>query len=141
MESPFQQADTLIRQTGARVTEARVKVLAFLLVQDAAVTHQQIESAWLPDEPIDRVTLYRTLDWLVEQQLAHKVVSADRVWHYRANLNEASHRRHAHFRCNSCDKLVCLGELPQESKMLPLPKGYRRMEVEVTVKGLCKECA
>ena len=54
-----------IRRTGARATPARIRVLQLLRDAPAALTHNEIESA-LGALAIDRVTLYRVLDWLAD---------------------------------------------------------------------------
>ncbi|QYF94463.1 transcriptional repressor [Massilia sp. PAMC28688] len=143
MNSPsfLARAEVLITETGSRLTGARVRVLGFLLAQQAAVTHHDIEGALGGAEKIDRVTLYRTLDWLVAQGLAHKMMSEDRVWRFRANESAAAHRQHAHFKCERCATMICLGGMAAAAKSLALPPGYRALEVEMTVKGLCPACA
>jgi Fur family transcriptional regulator, ferric uptake regulator len=142
MTSPFiTRAQVLISETGSRLTGARVRVLAYLLAQQVAVTHHDIEGALADEEKIDRVTLYRTLDWMVAQGLAHKMMSEDRVWRFRANESAAAHRQHAHFKCERCATMICLGGMAAATKTLALPPGYRAQEVEMTVKGLCPACA
>ncbi len=143
MSSPalHARAEVLIGETGSRLTGARVRVLAFLLSQHTAVTHHDIEAALDGSDKIDRVTLYRTLDWLLAQGLAHKVLSEDRVWRFRANESAAAHRQHAHFKCERCASVTCLGSTAAASKSLVLPEGYQATETEMTVKGLCPACA
>jgi Fur family ferric uptake transcriptional regulator len=136
----FDKATESIRQKGARVTPIRLRVLSFLLAQNSAVTHRQIEFVLGRSVAIDRVTLYRTLDWLTEQGLAHKVLDVDRVWHFQANEDDLKHRQHAHFKCNLCAKVICLNDRPQNSMTPLLPEGYLGLEVELTVKGLCAHC-
>ncbi len=70
-----------IRATGARATPARIRVLQLLRDAPAALTHHDIEAA-LGDAMLDRVTLYRVLDWLVESGLAHKSADASRVYRF-----------------------------------------------------------
>jgi len=137
----FNQAEERIRRADARATAGRIRVLAFLLTQQSAASHHQIEIALDQDEKIDRVTLYRTLDWLVEHDFAHRVVSADRVWRFRANESHTGHHQHAHFKCDRCAKVICLDELQSAANTPALPDGYRGMEIELTVKGLCAHCA
>lgn len=138
------QAEELVRNTENRVTATRVKILAFLLAQECAVTHQQIETALGEQEKIDRVTLYRVLDWLAGQGLVHRIVSGDRVWRFRANNGGVSlhHQQHAHFKCQQCGKVICLDDVRLDYEIpLSLPDGYRGQEIELTVKGLCAQCA
>ena len=134
------QAENLIKRTGSRPTRARVMVLAVLSSQRSAVTHHQIERALGSHEKIDRVTLYRVLEWLTAKGLAHKVLSGDRAWHFHVNEHVSIHHEHAHFKCNRCEKVVCLDEI-KLGRSLSLPRGYRAQEIDMTVKGLCASCA
>lgn len=134
------RAETLVSATGARLTGARVRVLAFLLAQAEAVTHHAIEAGLDGREKIDRVTLYRTLDWLLAQGLVHKMLGEDRAWRFRANDTADTHRQHAHFKCNRCAAMTCLPSLTPGPQALPLPDGYQPQEVEMTVKGVCPAC-
>ena len=133
-------AAELIGKSGARATAIRTKVLSCLLAQPCAVTHHQVDFELSKTDPVDRVTLYRTLDWLIEHGLAHKVLGEDRVWYFSANAQEVVHHQHAHFKCTRCAKMICLDALPTPAKLPALPEGYRGVEVEITVKGLCDRC-
>ena len=138
--NPASKAAALLLAIGARQTRARIEVLAVLLRADEALTHHEVERRLRHGHDVDRVTLYRVLDWLTEQGFAHKVSGRDRVWRFSA----AGHARapgggHAHFECSSCAKVICLDEARLPS--IPLPAGYRRRDIEVTIKGSCDECA
>ena len=132
------KADALILQQGLRSTAVRGRVLAFLLSQQSAVTHLQVESALNAVEKVDRVTLYRTLDWLLEKNLVHKVVGVDRAWCFRVNDN--AHQHHAHFKCQRCATVICLDAVQAGGYAPALPDGYRGLEIELTIKGLCAKC-
>ena len=133
------QAEEMIRRRGERVTSGRIQVLAILLAEQRAVTHHEIEKR-LPGKPrLNRVTLYRILEWLNDKCFVHKVVGDDRIWHFRAN-SQAAHHQHAHFECMRCTRVVCLDDMKAEYGSL-LPAGYQSREIELRVKGLCAECA
>ncbi len=134
-----EQAVRLIEHSGNRPTAARIRVLAILLARHSAVTHHEIEDA-LGGEKMDRVTLYRVLDWLIEKELAHRLTSEDRIWRFLANVSETSAHHHAHFKCTQCEKVICLEDVPVNYD-LPIPKGYRAQEAELTVKGVCAQCS
>lgn len=136
----YTQAEEMIRCRGERVTSARVQVLAALLAERRAVTHHEIEERLGDKYRLDRVTLYRVLDWLNERCFAHRVVSDDRVWRFRASTDARTHQ-HAHFECTRCTSVICLADMITPEYDRPLPPGYRLQEVELTVKGLCAECA
>jgi G3E family GTPase len=59
----------------------RQAVLAHLQASAAALSHPELLAA-LPQ--LDKVTLYRTLDWLVSQGLVHRLVGDDRVGRFHA---------------------------------------------------------
>lgn len=132
-----QVAAARVRQTGDRVTSARVRVLAALLKRGEAVSHHELERLLAP-EAIDRVTLYRVLDWLVERGLAHRISGADRAWRFVAA--DRRHDTHAHFHCNRCGKVSCLEDVKSARVPAAMPRGFRVESVEVTVKGVCASC-
>ena len=137
---PAARAENLLATTGARQTRARREVLMTLLSAGEALSHHELERRLKRGHDVDRVTLYRVLEWLTEQGLAHKLSGHDRVWRYSAAGHApAGGRSHAHFECSACGKVICLDEarLPAIS----LPAGYRRRAVEITVKGRCDTCA
>ncbi|MDN5880924.1 MAG: transcriptional repressor [Nitrosospira sp.] len=133
------RAEEMVRRTGDRATSGRVRVLALLLAEQRAITHHEIEERLSGGRRLDRVTLYRVLEWLSEKCLVHRVVNDDRVWRFRANAHSDTHQ-HAHFKCTRCTTVICLDD-PQAAYDGPLPAGYRLQEIELTVKGLCAACA
>ncbi|QTR45484.1 transcriptional repressor [Thiothrix litoralis] len=133
-----QAARELLQQSSGRITPARIGVLGILLEAKAALSHQEIEQlATQQGLSFDRVTLYRALDWLVEQGMAHKISGADRTWRYNAQTGTA--HQHAHFHCNHCQQVFCLENL-QPAFMLSLPPGYQLEQVEVNLQGTCPAC-
>lgn len=133
------RAAGLITNAGQRSTPARLRVLTTLLGLKGAASHHDIDAA-MRGAPIDKVTLYRVLDWLVAHALAHKISGEDRVWRFRANDSRATAHQHAHFQCTSCDKVVCLENVPVSSKV-PVPSGFRTAEAELTLRGVCDKCS
>lgn len=129
-------AEQAIRATGARVTQGRILVLEALQAAGRALTHHEVEAAVAG--PLDRVTVYRVLDWLTREQIAHKIPGDDRVWRFTIAGRRQPHH-HAHFQCTDCSQVICLDDMPTTLRPR-LPAGYRSVGVEVTVKGQCKEC-
>jgi len=130
-------AQALLAQRGARTTRARVDVLAMLLASDEALSHHELEKRLARGHDIDRVTLYRVLEWLTAQGLAHKVPGEDRVWRYSAAA--PGHGAHPHFCCHDCGRIVCLEQSLRVT--VALPSGFTRREIDVTVHGTCDACA
>jgi Fur family ferric uptake transcriptional regulator len=109
-------AKVQLRNAGLRVTPVRIKVLATLLAERRALSHQDIQERFLK---VDRVTLYRVLDSLISVGLAHKIAGFDRVFRYNSgaaaeqvspntesNKDNLQHQ-HGHFKCTRCTKIFC----------------------------------
>ena len=153
MASNIDQARERVRATGARVTGARVKVLAVLLQADEALTHTEVQRRLEQGdarELLDRVTLYRVLEWLVEAGLSHRVSGPDRVWRFSAHGDDASAgaghahgAQHGHFKCRRCERMFCMKSSSRLARTVRgmLPDGFDGDAVELTVVGRCAECA
>lgn len=132
------QAETLIRATGARLTKPRTRVLAFLIRDGGTLTHQEIHDR-LDGEPVDAVTLYRVLEWLTANGLLHRITAANGVWRFTAHAGGQGHE-HAHFQCTRCDSMTCLDDMPLPAQV-NMPAGFTREEMDFLIKGLCARCS
>lgn len=140
-QSPEVRAQAMIRRAGARLTGPRWRVLGELLRAGQPLTHQALQRrVEAGAEPIDRVTLYRVLDWLADSGLAHRVAGPDRVFRFSAHSTAAPH---GHFRCVQCGRMYCLGASSElaRSVLATLPAGFTEEQVDVTVSGSCADCA
>jgi Fur family ferric uptake transcriptional regulator len=136
-ESLRDQSVRLIQERGASATAARVQVLQQLLAAHTAASHQTLMQAAERDaRPLDKVTLYRVLDWLVAQDLAHSVTGQDRVRRFSI---AHPHHGHAHFECDGCGRLFCLADRP--GMQFPTPPGFEAQRIDVTIHGRCADCA
>jgi Fur family ferric uptake transcriptional regulator len=133
-----QQAESLIRDTGARLTRPRRRVLMFLLKQDKLLTHHEIHQQ-LKSEPFDTVTLYRVLEWLTVNGLVHRIAGADQVWRFSAKVGGHDHD-HAHFQCTSCDAVTCFNDVPLPRRV-KMPAGFTSQKVDLLIKGICPHCS
>jgi Fur family ferric uptake transcriptional regulator len=125
-----------IRRAGARATPARIRVLRLLRAAPTALTHNEIELA-LGVPAIDRVTLYRVLDWLVDRALAHKNTDVSRVFRFSAAA-AGEHTTHIHFRCEHCGGVFCLDAAPPAAPLLPAGFSLSRMDFDL--RGRCAGC-
>ncbi len=135
-------ARRLVKESGGRNTGARRNVLACLIAAERALSHGEIE-AQLADSDLDRVTLYRVLEWLVEQSLAHRVGGLsgfDRAMRFAFSRPEHGHAHaHAHFQCVQCGTTMCLDEVAVPA--LSVPNGIQLQGIELAAYGYCARCA
>lgn len=135
-----EKAEGMLRGTATRVTRGRIAVLAALLESKRALTHHEVEIRLDRLHNIDRVTVYRVLEWLTENGLAHRLSGDDRIWRFSVARGGSHEGDHPHFKCTACGEMICLGngiELPR----IAVPTGYKGQSVEITVKGHCPTCA
>lgn len=90
---------------------------------------------------INRVTVYRILDLLVEHGIVERLSTGGRSAYYGLAPNDL-HKPHPHFYCKICGQMDCLQ--PESLKVVPetLWKTFpgRIDKVEVRVDGVCKNC-
>ncbi len=129
----------MLKRAGSRITRARLATLTILLESEVALTHNELEEI-ISDQgvAVEKVTVYRILEWLVEHQLAHKVTGQDRIW--RFNAEAGTHREHAHFNCTVCGQVTCLPTRQAASKLVNLPSGFLLQEADLTLQGICAHC-
>jgi len=131
----------LMDTANLEVTENRRRVLEVIgnnrYPLSAAEIFQTLERTW----PMNRVTVYRILDLLVDHHLVERLSSAGRAFYYGLAPND-HHRPHPHFYCTRCGQMDCLNpeSLPVDTE--PLWKTFpgRIDKVEIRVDGVCKNC-
>lgn len=140
-DTPFSAIEAAIRATGARVTGPRVRVLALLQSAPGPLSHGDIEGSLGRDAlpGIDRVTLYRVLDWLADVGLAHKAADARGVFRFSAAKPDVEHARHLHFRCTGCGGVFCLDAPPPPPPALP--QGFHLAAMDLDIRGECPGCS
>ena len=89
-------------------------------------------------------TIYRNLSALQDDERIVKVMLPGQATRFEAACGDAhagaSHHHHHHFHCNACDRVYTLHGCPGSMKDLA-PKGFVVDTHEVTLHGLCAECA
>lgn len=138
LETVTNNTASRIVSRGGRATRTRVAVLDILSRAGRPLSHDEVGAA-LDSGAVehDRVTLYRTLDWLVTHELAHRVAGTDRVWRFNAGVDEG--HGHAHFHCARCGTVFCLEAL-QPTIAATLPQGFRCKRAELSFHGTCPNC-
>ena len=134
---------SVLQAAGLRRTPVRTGVIESLSRASKPMSVGEIIES-LPADT-DTVTVYRTLNTLVEKNMAQRVRSDDRSWLYELNVAGGSSERHAHahFMCDGCGTVECLPdvEIADAKSMEKLVRpGYTVRDQEVTVRGTCADC-
>lgn len=135
---PRPAARELIATHGGRVTRTRVAVIEALQAAAHPLSHDELGAALDADGIAhDRVTLYRALDWLVEQGIARRIAGGERAW--RFEIRRGDDHRHAHFHCDQCGQILCLEDMPATAGSA-LPAGFQLDRAELVLHGACPDC-
>ncbi|MFW5722265.1 MAG: Fur family transcriptional regulator [Desulfohalobiaceae bacterium] len=135
-----QDARELLEKAGIEPTACRLRVLEAIAASPAPLQAQEILDIFPPERAMNRVTLYRILDLLVEKELVWRHSGGDRVFRYC--LADRSHGVRCHFYCTSCREMRCLrgSQVPDEVARLKREGELEVHSVEIRLDGVCEEC-
>ena len=120
-----------------RNTPGRTEILNLLKASGTALSQDMISSALEVD--LNKVTIYRILARLQEDELVHQIQGDDGIRYYAlcSKCDEHHHNHdHFHFRCLSCGLVQCL----ENTVVVSLPQGYVSQEINAVVMGKCASC-
>ena len=133
------QARRMLKTAKLYCTESRLTVLEVLAKAGKPLSQEQIARR-SGGKQFDKVTIYRTLESLLQVGLVHKAFMEKRAWHFELAHNCTEHQCHPHFTCSNCGDTHCLTEIS-----LPMAKsphqGFVIRRQQVRLEGLCPKCA
>ena len=131
----------LFRSKGVAATPNRLMLMKIVGDGAAPMSPQEIHDALKGTRRVNRVTVYRILDLLVENGLLERLSSGDRAFRYGLAPN-ANHRPHPHFFCRRCGAMECLAadSLALDTRALERRYPGAIEKVEVRVDGICGNC-
>ena len=132
------QSENLLHSVKMYRTNPRVAILALLLQAPRPQTADEIAAGLAPAGP-NRVTIYRTLESLVNAGLVHKVFLQERCWHFELSHNCSKNQCHPHFTCTNCGDTHCLTETSIPMAKSP-HKGFLIRQQRIQLEGLCPKC-
>ncbi len=133
------QARNMLKAAKLYCTQGRVTILKVLMKAGKPLSQDQIARR-SGRRHFDKVTIYRTLESLLQVGLVHKAFMDRRAWHFELAHNCTERQCHPHFTCSSCGDTHCLTEIS-----LPMAKsphqGFVIRRQHVRLEGLCPKCA
>jgi len=136
VEKKISRINERLATSGLRFTPQRERVYHVLLEERDHPTAEQVfmrTKKVMPD--ISMATVYNCLDALVKCGLV-KQVNLDRgATRFCPNMHE-----HCHFYCESCGGVYDI-DLTRQRPQVPMPRGFKATQLELSIRGLCPECA
>lgn len=128
----------LLRDRSLKVTPKRLELLTLIANYKSAIPYSGIQKHL---KNFDRVTLYRTLNALLNGGIIHKAsVSTDEVYYAmcREYCSSGCHNhKHVHFKCTECLEVSCVDVTNTIQIQIP---NVLIKQVEIEVSGVCDKC-
>ena len=122
--------------TGLRLTPQRQQVYDVLRQKRDHPTAEEVFMRAKKAMPeISHATVYNCLDALVKSGLARQVTVERGATRFCPNMME-----HGHFHCHECGTVYDV-DLPAELPGVTVPRGFKPLRHEITIHGICAECA
>ena len=133
--------EKLLEDAELSATDNRVRVLEVIGNNSFPLSAKDILNTLERSSSINRVTVYRILDLLVDHGVAERISTGGRAFYYGLAPNN-NHAPHPHFYCKNCGQMDCLSPESLSVDMDALLKTFPGQieKVEVRVDGICKNC-
>ena len=128
----------ILKKRNLKATSNRLNLLTKIQNNGSAMSYSNIQSTM---QPIDRVTLYRTIEKLKEKGIIHTAFQSNNEIYYAICGMDCSSENHIdnhiHFKCLKCETVTCEDVL--NSLNISLPK-HEIHNISVNVKGIREVC-
>ena len=132
----------LLEERGVEPTLNRLLVLAALDDSRHPLTAKKMLDDILASHKVNRVTVYRILDLLVEKGVINRVSTGERAVSYCVRDSGWVHG-HSHFHCTSCGKVQCIDnhtlKIDEDALLEKLP--MRVSNIDLRFDGICEACS
>jgi Fur family zinc uptake transcriptional regulator len=136
----LREAETLCEERGGRLTPLRKKVLTLLLESNGPAKAYDLLDQLGDDGSAKPPSVYRSLDFLLEMGLAHKIESLNA-------FVACGHWKHGHAAVFLiCDRCGTAGELHAHDSVKKLTQevesvNFQMRSAVIEIRGLCAQCA
>ena len=131
--------EELLEKAGIKPTANRILVLRSLIHSKMPMSLIELETSL---ETLDRSSVLRVLNLLLQHDIIHVFEDGRGVSKYEICHGE-SHcsldDMHAHFYCESCDRVFCFEDI--RAPQINIPAEFQIRSVNYMLKGICPECS
>lgn len=145
LEKKIEQAERKCIQNGVRLTVKRKLVLSSLLVSDKAVSAYEIVDYCKKSfgQIIPAMSVYRILEFLEQQQLAHKLNLANKYVACSHIGCDHAHEVSQFLICRVCQRVkeVSLGKMTENELRNDVKEaGFHLVSPQLEINCVCNEC-
>lgn len=134
------EIQALLRAAGLRSTASRVAVVRTLRGANKPLSHGELADQLAP-QGLDRATVFRNLNDLVDAGLILRAELGDHVWRFEwRKPGHDNAEPHPHFVCVECGTVTCVRDFRLDGGLAW--RGLRAGRVtEILFRGQCTTCA
>ena len=131
----------LLKASELEVTPNRLRILEIIGGNTCPLSAADILQTLQRETAVNRVTVYRILDLLVERGLVERLSTGGRAFYYGL-APSPQHPSHPHFYCKNCGQMDCLdaNSLALDTGGLQKTFAGQIDKVEIRLDGICKNC-
>ena len=131
--------EEMLQKHGYRLTAGRIALLMFLKKSKRPLSTSDIHEGM--DYKLDKVTLYRALEYFVKSKIVTKINLQNSTIYYE--LIHADHHHH-HVICEICGKLEDIEHCNQDNIQKEITKQSKSFKIinshSLEFFGICKDC-
>lgn len=129
-----------LNQKGIKNTKAKSVLLQILKNSQAPKDVSSLYEECSQITSVNLATVYRTLRQFHEKKLVQEFLANDGVIQYEY-IHHGS-RFHPHFQCDTCQQVMCLGELNFDDALYfsNMAKQHKVNAISITLTGTCEKC-
>ena len=132
----------LLQGQGVEPNLNRLQVLTVLEGSQHPMTAKEVLDTILESRKVDRVTIYRILDLLVDKGVLNRVSTGVGAASYCLR-ESGKNDGHSHFHCTVCGKVQCIDNntlnIDKDALISAIP--LRVSNVDLRLDGICEECS
>lgn len=132
--------EEVLTEAGIKPTSNRILVLREIMKSKRPLSLMDLDSML---DTLEKSSIFRVLTLLAEAGVVHAVEDGRGIVRYEAcsghhHAGGIDSDLHAHFYCESCNKVFCLDETPTPE--VNVPEGFSARSINYMIKGLCPDC-
>lgn len=141
----LQRAEQRCIQSGVRFTEKRRRILSILVESHIPLSAYDVADLYhkIHSEKIPPMSVYRMLDFLVEETLAHKLSSANK-YVACSHIGSQHHHTVSQFlickQCNKAEEIDVPQSFMEQLMALSQNAGYRLVKDQFELECVCSNC-
>jgi Fur family ferric uptake transcriptional regulator len=130
------QIAQILQRKGLKKTKLRLALIRHFINIPYALSYSDLKAAMV--DATDKSTVYRNLAAFEAAGLIHSINDHSGTTKYAFGKLPTQGNGHAHFVCECCDTVYCMGQ--SEPLQLEIPKGFKANNVQTIIKGVCANC-